>query len=254
MELLNLGEISTSRLKNAPQGIQGFEKSSVNDLLNKVKESYNEMLQECDRLTSENERLKGIEIEFNASQTAVGTALIEAQRQAMAITEQAEQEVSQIKEDAKAEAKLITDESAKEGRRILKESQTEAEEILSRATADANSLVEKSKHEANGVIDEAMSNIQVLQIGIAEQEEKALSFQEQTIKMAEMLIDNIKNIDFSQKSERVTSFNEKYEPIETSSIDFGGANTPDNVGLESDLPQQEDIVNNMFSNILKGRS
>jgi cell division septum initiation protein DivIVA len=160
-----------------PGALFGYDRYTIVKLLDKLRERFQELWQEC---ADRDERVRELELELLRSgegERLIGETLVSVQREAQAVRENARREAQELLRAARKQANRIQEETEREATAKAKELVESAErerkttqELLSaaqkqanriqeetelEATAKAKELVESAEHERKTLLDEA---------------------------------------------------------------------------------------------------
>ena len=102
-----------------PRGLLGYRRSSVDDVLAQIVESFEQVWRERADLHDRVEQLEAELTRYRELETLLRTTLVSAERNAAELREQAQREAALVVSEAHAEARSITRAAVAERERLL---------------------------------------------------------------------------------------------------------------------------------------
>ena len=123
-----------------PRGLLGYRRSSVDDVLAQIVESFEQVWRERADLHDRVEQLEAELTRYRELETLLRTTLVSAERNAAELREQAQREAALVVSEAHAEARSITRAAVAERERLLADARR-VRAILTSALTTADEVV-----------------------------------------------------------------------------------------------------------------
>ena len=117
--------LSPAEIRHAEldRGVFGYKRDTVDDLLDAVVESFEQVWRERADLTDKVEHLEGEIVRFKELESLLRTTLVSAERASHELRNQARKEAELIISEAESEARRVTRDARSERERLMGETQ-----------------------------------------------------------------------------------------------------------------------------------
>jgi cell division initiation protein len=116
-----LAPVEIRHLKPAKSILGGYRRTAVDDLLNEIAVSFEDVWRERADLADKIEALEGDLVRYRELEALLRTTLVSAEKAAVTLKDQARKEAELIVEEARAEARSITRRARSDHDRLLAE-------------------------------------------------------------------------------------------------------------------------------------
>jgi cell division initiation protein len=138
------------------KGFNGYKPEEVDDYLKLIAKDMSELQRQSRELERKLETLGDCVVKYRADEDNLKEAMLNAQRQAALITNEAKERGKKLTDEAKIAADKLTAESKAKNDQLLKEGKKRSEQMI----ADARAVLTEAEQEAARIIDEANSRAQ----------------------------------------------------------------------------------------------